>query len=264
MAARYSKHSAQEIHWTRVGFNAALQGLSYAEVRTKDDKINEWITIGMTKAVRKLELARRARIKQDSVTRPKVAVVPASQLGDDWRPSSHIPAEPAFSPKPATRQAPPETATMPQPVRKRLLKSLETRGASNVPPEPKGGWTIAGINDVIERLQCVVGLCPACLSDAKLRTYDYMTFGIDCQNQNCRLKVERGIVNERGARQCLQIVIAAWNTRPPQSLEPLTGHVARLVEAAQEANDWLSDTPPGSDQHERSKKLAKALKPFTQ
>ncbi len=239
MARRYSKHSAQEIHWTRVGYNAVLQGLAYEQVMTKDPKVNSWITMGMVKARRKLDAAKRVREKQDAKPKrgPLIGVIPASHLDpNNWTPEHNIKA------LAQVMGMKPELAEKPE----------------DVPAAPRGGWTGQQINEVIERLQDIVKPCPVCQSDAKLQTTDYMTFGIYCRNPDCRLKVERGIVNERGPRQCMQMVLSAWNSRPAYGAQ-----IARLVEAAQNANDWLLDTREGTDPHDRAKDLAKALKPFT-
>lgn len=92
---------------------------------------------------------------------------------------------------------------------------IDPRTGQAVPPpeEKDDGISIVEINALIRATQKQVKACPCCASKAKLRTYDYMTFGIECSDRDCRLKVERGVVNERGPEECLKMVLTAWNRR---------------------------------------------------
>jgi hypothetical protein len=40
-----------------------------------------------------------------------------------------------------------------------------------------------------------------------------LTYRIECLNGNSRLKVARRIVNENGLKQCIELILAAWNRR---------------------------------------------------
>lgn len=123
------------------------------------------------------------------------------------------------------------------------------------------GPSIQEINALIEQVQPTVATCPCCGSVSKLVTHDYMTYAIECRALSCRVKVERGVVNERGPKECIDIILTAWNRRPGVAAKPLA--LGKLVEAADGAVQWLTDCHEGTDQWERGQALAKALKPFT-
>lgn len=144
------------------------------------------------------------------------------------------------------KQATPEPA---------LAKALDT--IERLPRRPRVS-SAKEIDALIEVTQREVKPCPCCQASAKLLTYDWMTFTIQCQAADCRLKVERGIVNERGPRQCIDIILRAWNRRA----RPATGSAPfnAIVATAEAAANWLCEAAPGTDQWERGDALRKALK----
>ena len=223
MAARYSKRSVQQIHWTTVGYNSVLQGLSYEQVRTKDAQVNTWITHGRVKAQCKLD--RQAK-------RPKTGVIPASQLDPaNWTAKHNL-----------------KRKSKEQDEAALALATAEAVLAAS----PKGGGSWWEIEQVIERLQSMVKPCPCCGADAKLGTTDTMTYTIECQNRDCRLKIERGVVNERGPRQCMQLIISAWNQRQAAVDEVKFG---QLMQAARRAADEMCRAATGTPAFKLGSKL---------
>lgn len=150
-----------------------------------------------------------------------------------------------------------EAKAKPEPNLAKALNTIE-----KLPGKPKINpkyLSIAEINKLIAEKQKEVKPCPCCCADAQLRTYDCMTFGIECKALDCRMKIERGVVNERGPAQCIDIILAAWNRRAAFTTPTKT---AKLLALAESAADWLCDTQEGSDQHERGVELRKAINAF--
>ncbi len=136
----------------------------------------------------------------------------------------------------------------------RLVAAARKDKAKKADDDLDEGPNIIEIKAMVADAQRKLRKCPCCGMTAEIKTYDYMTYTIQCHGIDCRLKVERSVVNERGPKECIDIIVAAWNRR--FALEP-------LLECAASAKDWLCDASKGTDQWERGQALAKAIKPFT-
>lgn len=55
--------------------------------------------------------------------------------------------------------------------------------------------------------------CPMCGCEAKEQTTDWMHWMIQCTNQGCGVKIQRGVINERTMQVCKAITRIAWNRR---------------------------------------------------
>jgi hypothetical protein len=63
------------------------------------------------------------------------------------------------------------------------------------------------------------------------------------------------VTNERGPKECIELVLAIWSRRASLTLNA----VRRLVIAAKSAADWLCEARKGSDPWERGLALRQAL-----